>query len=356
MKKTLIIFFILLVGTCKKEAEGADNLKQRAKAGDPKAQEELIQILKQDRQSQKRRFAAETVGELNIQQANTQLLTSFDTDDDNVREAVIYSIGRLAKPENLRLVESVWKNPKEKRSISLAALKGIGNFRSKEAVTVLKDAFKEKDNQVQMTAIYGLGDTDSPEAADELLKILNGIKQKSEEHSSGLEKAAAYSLTRLKQASSYDSILQYLEKKIYNYEYDEVFESLATLLASEKFTKAEKVFAQAYLSSPSSSYKFKKILLKSFADFKIQTSYCVITGSVLNIRAKPNDRAEVIGSISAGQLATVLEKTEISYMIENNEDYWYKIETPAKKQGWVFGYYLKFLDHNNLPKVEEEKK
>lgn len=358
MKKVLLFIIALSISFCgNKEDASFAALKLKAKGGDQASRKEIVRLLKEDKESSIRKFAAEAIGELIIKEGDSQLVASFEADDDNVREAVIYSIGKLGDTGNFKLVEAAWKDEKEKMAIRKKALEGIGHFQSKEAVGVLKEALKDKEPQIRIIAIDALGDTASQEAAEELIKIIQNPEEGEAffAHKKIFEKSAALSLAKLKQKSSYNLIIGILEKKIKDYEYDEVFQILVTLLAKEKYTKAEHIFAQAYLSSPSSDANFKTLLLKSFKELGLQNSYCVITGDVLNIREKSNTRANVIGSITAGELARVIEKTNIKYRVDPLEDYWYKIETPSKKQGWVFGGYLKFLDHTNLPSIEEKK-
>jgi uncharacterized protein YgiM (DUF1202 family) len=63
--------------------------------------------------------------------------------------------------------------------------------------------------------------------------------------------------------------------------------------------------------------------------------------SRLRIRENPKLDSEIIGFLAKGESVRLLDKSTFTYRVEDQVDYWCRVETSTGVRGWVFGGYLK---------------
>jgi SH3-like domain-containing protein len=87
------------------------------------------------------------------------------------------------------------------------------------------------------------------------------------------------------------------------------------------------------------SYEWYKVQLPPTATAYVRADYITfqgqigqVTGNKVNVRAKPNSSASVLGQVTQGDVVRLLQKT----------DDWWQIEPPAKTIGWVHGDFVRF--------------
>lgn len=81
---------------------------------------------------------------------------------------------------------------------------------------------------------------------------------------------------------------------------------------------------------------------------KALTAISLING--LRIRTKPGLPSRIMGVVSEGERLSVVGRSEEKILIEEAEDYWYKIKLNNGKTGWVFGSYL--IVEEEIPETE----
>jgi len=67
----------------------------------------------------------------------------------------------------------------------------------------------------------------------------------------------------------------------------------------------------------------------------------VVAEGPLNLRDKPSTDGAILGRLATGEKVLLLETSDKEQTIDGRTAPWYKVETIEKKQGWVFGGYLK---------------
>ena len=318
-------------------------LANEGKKGNQNSVNKLANILGKNQNSEVRALAAQKIGEYGLKGANKQLLNSLEMDDDTVRKEVVLSLGKVRVESNFKKVLAVWKNLKEKNILRNRALQSLGYFKQKAAINTIVKAIKEYsyNRTRKRIAILALGTSKTRAGAQQLIKLLK--KEKS-------NYTIAEALVIAKQQSSYDQIRKFLNKRLYYNELDSNFKTLVTLLANEKYKKAIPTFAHAFLQSNNS--ELKKTLLETFKEMNLNNSYVTPTVTKLNLRARPNTRAKITGSLNARKIATVMIKSPIKHKIDGKHDFWYKVKTGGNKIGWLFGGYLKILNHKNIDNIE----
>ena len=344
------IFIILSLALLKPElaSSGNNNVSDILKLGrnaatDQSAADKLINILKSDQISQRRAQAAIEIGNARIIKANQALLSSLENDDDIVRREIALALGKLSVPSNFPVVLKIWKNRNESEAMRAKALEGLSYFNSNEAVQILIEQMKSTDGAFYFIALKAIKNCPSPQASLMLLTLL-----KRDDTNSNLASIIAY----MKQKESYAVIINIVNKKLINNNFDSVFDIFLNLLINEKYAPAMSLFVKSYLLLPSGNKEIKNKLIKLFRVMNLNTSYVIVAQATMNMRAQPNTRAAIIGTLDVGQLATVIKVTSIKYTIEDISDFWYEVKSEQGKIGWLFGGYLKKLNHRALPNIE----
>jgi len=323
------------------EAEAA---KASLKAASPK---DLIQALAANADSDVRAAAAISIGEQNVKEAIPELLKGLENDDDKVRREIVFALGKIGGPQSLKALMGVWRGPKETSEMKGRALAAIGNFSSDEAVNLLNSVASSGNEAHQAIAIEALGNTKSPKAAAIIARALTAKSD---------NVPAAQALVKLKQKSSYDTIVSVLDRKAAAGDIDRTFLMLAEFMGDEKYSKAQNALAKVYLNNASMPANVEPELIKVVTNALINVGakgiYCIVNGDVLNVRASPNTRADVKGKVLRHELAEVIEVSPRKYTVENMEDYWYKIRTKTRVEGWVYGGFLKVYDLAKLTRVK----
>jgi uncharacterized protein YgiM (DUF1202 family) len=75
----------------------------------------------------------------------------------------------------------------------------------------------------------------------------------------------------------------------------------------------------------------------------LESRWGVVSSNYLRLRAKPSRDADVIDGLTKGTLVEILTNTERKETIEEEKDYWYRVNLGGVK-GWVFGAYLEIRD------------
>ena len=316
-----------------------EELEQQAINGDAAAGEKLIAILTSDESSFQRTKAAVAIGNARVKGANTQLLNSLENDDETVRREAIVSLGKVGIPSNLDVILKVWNSEKENRDIKRQALRALGHFKDPRAVDTLIRTLGSDNNEYKTNAIYSLGNTGSPKAVGPILKLLD------QDPSSVL---CTNALVKLRVKSSYGTIVQILNRKIENYQFDQTFGIFVDFLGREKYSGAQDVLAKAYLFIPDHLNKLKGKIQSAMKSITMTKSYGVVTASELNLRERPNARASKSGSLGAGELSIIVESGKLKHNIDGKHDFWYRVRTEKGIIGWVYGGYLRILDSNKI--------
>jgi HEAT repeat protein len=334
----LVLSFFQIQSAVCEEMINFSELENYAKAGDESAQQELITILATNMRSSNRAKAAQAIGNAKVKSANEQLLTSLEIDDDHVRYEIILALAKINDPENLQPILNVYYGKKETSEMKKRAVECLGYFDHAKSIYALKNALTISAYKAE--AIEALGRTKSAQAVAPLIGLLMN-------NTSYLQVAQA--LAELNQPSSYDDIIKILDKKVDKKEFDDTFDLLTDLLKSQKYVKAQKVFARAYLTLPENEKLIRKFILDALKAFNMNTSYAVVTTNILNVRQTMNIRGKKIGSIVLGEVVEIIERSPFMQTVDEMEDFWYKIKTDGTLSGWCFGGYLNVLDHTQLP-------
>jgi len=77
--------------------------------------------------------------------------------------------------------------------------------------------------------------------------------------------------------------------------------------------------------------------------------YGIIKGTKVNLRSAPSINSKVIRQLLNNEFVFYLERSKAESKVGTDKDYWYRIKTTDKKQGWVFGKYFYYLDENVVP-------
>lgn len=64
----------------------------------------------------------------------------------------------------------------------------------------------------------------------------------------------------------------------------------------------------------------------------------------VRLRLTPSLKGEVLASLSQGTLVQVVEMGEVELSIDDYTGLWYRVVTPGKLQGWVYGKYLTYIE------------
>jgi len=338
LKKILPLFTILVMVSC---GASVSDLEKKAAAGDKAAGDQLIKMLSTNKESSVRAQAASALGNAKFKAGNVQLLKSLETDDDTVRKEIVFSLGKIGVQSNYIALIKIWNNKNEKDAVKLNALKGLGYFSNGRAINILAKATKNDDSTISISAIEALGNSNSNLAVKPLLAILKKNTK---------SVAASKSLFDLNKKGSLFAVKGIIAEKVKNYEFDESLTYLVKLIGKSKYKKAQTSLAAAYLFCPSSNTSMKAAIKVALKDINLDKSYAVVTASALNLRSKPNTRSKVTGSLGAGELALIIEKTALKFKIDDKNTYWYKVKTNKNKIGWLYGGYLTILNHTLLEK------
>ena len=303
------------------------------------ALEKLMKILKDDTSSSRRSQAAMVIGDKKIKSANRTLLSGLERDEDIVRQEIILALGKLRINANYYVILRIWKNKSESEAIRLKALESLGYFNEDEAVRILINMIRMNDSTFSETANLALRNSKSPRAARLLIEILKD---------DDTNVSIAKTVVQLKQKAIYTDIIFILNVKFRKKSYDAVFEILTNFLCNEEYRSALDIFIKAYLLAPDDFSELKKKLIRYLKKIGINRSYVVAAVGDVNLRAQPNTRSEILGIFEVGYIASVIKKSRTKYSFNGVEDYWYKVKTELGKEGWLFGGYLKKLNHENL--------
>ncbi len=86
----------------------------------------------------------------------------------------------------------------------------------------------------------------------------------------------------------------------------------------------------------------------------IRTTWAVVTSPLLRIREQPSSSSAVIQHVRMGAVVEVLAKSDTEDQVEDETNYWYRINYDGLK-GWVFGNYLAVYDSRARAEAEAAK-
>jgi hypothetical protein len=75
----------------------------------------------------------------------------------------------------------------------------------------------------------------------------------------------------------------------------------------------------------------------------VGSDWAVVTSNYLRMRARPAVDAPVVDGLTRGMVVEILGSSERKQTIENETDFWYRINLDGYK-GWAFGAYLERMD------------
>ena len=67
-----------------------------------------------------------------------------------------------------------------------------------------------------------------------------------------------------------------------------------------------------------------------------------VTASTLNVRHIPSTTGNIEGTFKRNDIVNVIDKSKNTSTVSGVTEYWYKVELPKKKTGWVFGQFITF--------------
>ncbi|MBI9102815.1 MAG: SH3 domain-containing protein [Spirochaetales bacterium] len=85
------------------------------------------------------------------------------------------------------------------------------------------------------------------------------------------------------------------------------------------------------------------IPLHSTPAIRLETSWAIITSSHLRLRSEPSLESEAVSLLYRGYIMEILSQTPFTEVVEEKDDYWYRISYDGL-QGWVFGGYLEIYN------------
>ena len=87
----------------------------------------------------------------------------------------------------------------------------------------------------------------------------------------------------------------------------------------------------------------KMVRLPGTPVLALESRWGVVSSNYLRLRANPTKTAEVIDGLTKGTVVEILTITEKKETIEEETDYWYRVDLGGVK-GWLFGAYLEIRD------------
>jgi uncharacterized protein YgiM (DUF1202 family) len=83
----------------------------------------------------------------------------------------------------------------------------------------------------------------------------------------------------------------------------------------------------------------------------VRSTWAVVTSPLLRVREQPDSRSTVLQHIRQGVVVEVIGKSDREDEIEDQQDFWYRINYEGLK-GWVFGPYLTLSDSRAAAEAE----
>ena len=83
----------------------------------------------------------------------------------------------------------------------------------------------------------------------------------------------------------------------------------------------------------------REIRLPSTPVLAVESRWGVVTTNYLRLRASPSKSADVLDGLTKGTVVEVISSSEKKEVIEDYEDYWYRVNMGGVK-GWIFGAYI----------------
>jgi len=77
-------------------------------------------------------------------------------------------------------------------------------------------------------------------------------------------------------------------------------------------------------------------------DSNFRPGQAKVTATTLNVRHIPSTSGNVEATFKRGDVVDVIERSKNISDVNGTKDYWYKVELPKKKTGWVFGQFITF--------------
>ena len=75
---------------------------------------------------------------------------------------------------------------------------------------------------------------------------------------------------------------------------------------------------------------------------ELYAEYAVLNDSRVRLRKSPNLESETITLLNKDTKLYIFEHSDKKQKIDNMEAYWYRVQIPSGKIGWVYGGFLKF--------------
>ncbi len=75
----------------------------------------------------------------------------------------------------------------------------------------------------------------------------------------------------------------------------------------------------------------------------VQSNWAIVTSSHLRLREKPDTESKALATLFRGSVLEIISKEPAKDVVEDEENYWYKISYDGLT-GWIFGSYIEFFD------------
>jgi hypothetical protein len=76
---------------------------------------------------------------------------------------------------------------------------------------------------------------------------------------------------------------------------------------------------------------------------QLGSAWAVVISPLLRVRDQPSSKATVLSHVRLGAVMEVLTTSDAKDTVENETEYWYRVDYQGLK-GWVFGSYVKRFD------------
>ncbi len=99
----------------------------------------------------------------------------------------------------------------------------------------------------------------------------------------------------------------------------------------------------ASVVSCSRSRGTERVILPPTPVLSIRSTWAVVKSPLLRVRQDPSNQSTVLSHIRLGAIVEVLTKSDKEESLENESDFWYRVDYQGLK-GWVFGTYIEIFD------------
>lgn len=158
------------------------------------------------------RNAAELLGDLGANVAETPLIETLQHDDDRVRRSASVALAKLGTPKAIDALRKMLRDPapavRLQAAIGLSAMRG-----AKTATTITAALDEEQDQEVQLALLGALGKLATPDAVQKLIKAAEPETRLFKRKASAFRVAAIQALGEARTPASLTALQSFLNDK-----------------------------------------------------------------------------------------------------------------------------------------------